>query len=448
MNPSLTDRPMRCGWRALGAGLTVFAIGGCASLHQRPLRQPAESLPPPPELESPRLRVRAAEVKHPALAPVRVDLSDGLNPDEAAVLAVLLDPQLVAARSEHDVGRAQVLDAGILPNPVFGIAVDHPFGSGANGTTNLLDLSLSMNTRSLVSRGARRSAAQASLAQIDLGIAWQEWQVAEQARLLTVRLAWLRRRAELAQKELAFEQKTADALEGASSSGDATLEQVGVQRAALESVRRTVDDLDQSATNTESDLRALLGEPHIEPLAGRNADAARRRRRRDSRHARRLPRASPRPAGAPPGLHRRTGTRPAGGAGAVPGRHHRRALPAQRDSVAVHWRLCELRAAALQPEPGQRGDRTRHTQEIETRVRRSRRIHPQRPGTALPAVRSREATATAGSRLDPQAGKDRTPGARRRRKRRHRSPVVPDRANRPVRAASTGGEPFPGAGRG
>jgi len=266
MNPSLTDKPMQCGWRALGAGLTVFAIGGCASLHQRPLRQPAESLPPPPELESPRLRVRAAEVKHPALAPVRVDLSDGLNPDEAAVLAVLLDPQLVAARSEHDVGRAQVLDAGILPNPVFGIAVDHPFGSGANGTTNLLDLSLSMSTRSLISHGARRSAAQASLAQIDLGIAWQEWQVAEQARLLTVRLTWLRRRAELARKELAFEQKTADALAGASSSGDATLEQVGVQRAALESVRRTVDDLDQSATNTESDLRVLLGEPHLEPL--------------------------------------------------------------------------------------------------------------------------------------------------------------------------------------
>lgn len=254
-----TRRGARRGRPALACAAAAL-LGACASLHPEPLR-PASAPHRPPSLESPRLRVRAGELKHPALAPVQVDLSDGLDPDEAAVLAVLLDPDLVAARSEHEVGRAQVLDAGILPNPVFSVAVDHPFGSGSAGTTNLLDLSLSMDTKSLVSRGARRDAAKASLQQIDLGIAWQEWQVAEQARLLTVRLGWLERQLKLANGELAFQEKVKHDLEAAKNSGDATLGQVGVQRASLEAVRTTVNDLEQSKTNTESDLMALLGEP-------------------------------------------------------------------------------------------------------------------------------------------------------------------------------------------
>lgn len=250
---------------AAAALATPLLAVACASLHPRPL-PPVTAPPPRPLLESPRLKVRAEELKHQALAPVRVDLSDGLDPDEAAVLAVLLDPDLVAARSEHNVGRAQLIDAGILPNPVFSVALDHPYGNGAAGATNLLDLSLSVDTRTFVTRGARRAAAQASLEQIDLGIAWQEWQVAEQARLLTVRLAWVRRRLALAREELGFEQKLADALRAASSSGDATLGQVGVQRASLEGVRTTVHDLEQAETNTESDLLALLGEPRQHTL--------------------------------------------------------------------------------------------------------------------------------------------------------------------------------------
>lgn len=253
-------KPWALRGRCAVACAAAWLVGACASLHPEPLR-PLAAPPPRPALESPRLRVRASELSHPSLAPVHVNLSDGLDPDEAAVLAVLLDPDLVAARSEHDIGRAQVLDAGVLPNPVFSVAMDHPYGSGSAGTTNLLDLSLAIDTKSLVSRGARRDAAKASLEQIDLGIAWQEWQVAEQARLLTVRLGWLGRRLELARQELAFEQKLASALESASNSGDATLSQVGVQRASLEAVRTTVHDIEQSKTNTESDLMALLGNP-------------------------------------------------------------------------------------------------------------------------------------------------------------------------------------------
>ena len=240
--------------------VATLLLCACASVHEEPLRS-LSAAPADPELESPRLWAHASEIDHPPLPPLKADLSDGLSPDEAAVLAVLLDPQLVAARSEHDIGKAQLLDAGVLPNPVFSLAIDHPFGSGSAGATNKGDLSLSIESRALISRGARRAAAQASLEQIDLGIAWQEWQVAEQARLLTVRLGWLRRRLQLSRDELAFAQKTTSALEVASAAGDTTLEQVGVARASLESVRRTVNELEQEEVGTEGDLLALLGEP-------------------------------------------------------------------------------------------------------------------------------------------------------------------------------------------
>ncbi len=240
--------------------IPAASLAACSALQQAPL-PPIETPPPPSDLAAPRIFASAGQLAHPPLPPVKVNLADGLDPDEAAVLAVLLDPDLVSLRDQHGIGEAQVVNAGILPNPVFAAALDHPYGTGSAGDSNLIDLSLSLGTRSFLARSAKRSAAHAELDQIDLGIAWQEWQVAENARLLTVRLGWLGRRLDLASQELAFEEKTARTLEAASQAGDVTLGQVGVQRAALESVRRTVIDLEQARTNAESDLLALLGEP-------------------------------------------------------------------------------------------------------------------------------------------------------------------------------------------
>ncbi len=237
----------------------------CASYRAEPLSLPPAAAPERP-LDAPRLRVAASTLSRAGPTQVRIDLSDGLDPDEAAVLAVLLDPDLVAARDQHGEAKAQIIAAGILPNPVLGVEVDHPYGAGSAGTSEVLNLSLSLDLKPLFARSANRSAAEAGLAQIDLGIAWQEWQVAQQARLLVVRLEWLRKRVKLAREDLAFEQQTAASLEKAGTGGDATLGQIGVQRAALESVRRTVDDLEQTEVDTESQLRALLGNPRLDKL--------------------------------------------------------------------------------------------------------------------------------------------------------------------------------------
>lgn len=243
--------------RLLLAGVAL-AAAGC---YQPEPLEPASAVAAPPPLDAARLTVRAESLKRPSLRSVRVDLSDGLNPDESAVLAVLLNPELRADRARHGEAEAQVVAAGVLPNPVFSAELDHPYGSGSAGLTNILNLSLALPLRGFFARGAKRGAAKAELARVDLGIAWREWQVAEQARLDSVRLGWIDVRLKIAREELAFDEQTAKTLERASASSDATLEQIGVQRAALESARRAVDALERAQVSTEGDLVALLGAP-------------------------------------------------------------------------------------------------------------------------------------------------------------------------------------------
>lgn len=245
--------------------LCLALCTACASYQAEPVAPPPAAAQLHP-LEEERLRVRARELDRAALPQVTIDLSDGIDPDEAAVLAVLLDPDLVAARDAQGEANAQVIQAGILPNPVLGVEYAHPYGAGASGTTDVWNLTLSQDITPLLSRSAHRSAAEASLAEIDLGIAWEEWQVAQRARLLVVRLEWLHKRVALAREELAFEEQTSASLERASGAGDVTLGQVGVQRASLESVRRTVDDLEQLVLDAESELRALFGNPRLARL--------------------------------------------------------------------------------------------------------------------------------------------------------------------------------------
>lgn len=250
---------MRYQWSWVQLALSCVA---CVSYRAQPLPAAgATSTSLEHGLEQPRTRLNTHASAAGVNSTIAIDPSDGLSSDEAAVLAVLLNPDLVALRDEHNQAQAQIVAAGILPNPVLGLEYEHPYGNNSEGTNDVLNLSLSWDLKPLLARSAKRDAAQASLGQADLGIAWQEWQVAQQARLLVVRLGWIRRRIALANQERDFESETARALEHATTIGDATLEQLGVQRASLEAARNIVFELEQLALTTESELLKLLGNP-------------------------------------------------------------------------------------------------------------------------------------------------------------------------------------------
>jgi outer membrane protein TolC len=229
------------------------------SYRPAPLPQPAETARPA-ALDMPRLRVQASELHHPLLRPTNLDLAGGLDPDQAAVLAVLLNPDLRAARQAHGEAQAQLVLAGLLPNPELAVEVTHPTG-GSEPLVTTASLGLSIDVQNLVSHTARRDAGRAELEQVDLGIAWQEWVVAQQARLLAGRLAWLRERSRIVRDEILYVAETAGLLERASEAGDATLPEVSIQRTALGGLRRLGRELEQGEQETVASLLALFGRP-------------------------------------------------------------------------------------------------------------------------------------------------------------------------------------------
>ena len=247
---------------------------GCATYHSRPLPDPAARLSTPAPTEE-RLRVAAAELDHPLLKPLALDLSDGLSPEEAAVLAVLANPSLAAVRDRHGEAAAQLVVAGLLPNPDLSAELDHPHGAGSGGTTDVYNLGLGISVSGWIGRAARVAEASATLKAVDLGIAWQEWRTGQGAGLAVVRMAGLRRRLDLIRREVSFEKETVKTMEGAVQNGDATIQALGVHRGALGSLLQLEGDLQREAAVTRSRLNLLLGLPpesRIQPVAPESPD--------------------------------------------------------------------------------------------------------------------------------------------------------------------------------
>jgi outer membrane protein TolC len=167
--------------------LTFFAFSGCSIYHPKPLttaavesnlKVPSESL----------LRAEASQLKHPVLRPVEINLRDGISPDEAAVIAVLLNPTLRANRDRRGLATAQLIQAGVLPNPQISYGRDYVVGGDTAGTITAFGLSGSWDVTSLITLLPKIQAARADVRSVDLDIAWVEWQTAQAARTAVYRI--------------------------------------------------------------------------------------------------------------------------------------------------------------------------------------------------------------------------------------------------------------------
>ncbi len=174
-------------------------VGACAQYHAEPIT-PArvDKVLQAPSEET--LRVRASRLHHPLIPAVTFDPRQGLSPDEAAVMAILINPSLRAVRDQRQAAAAQLLQAGILPNPQFSYNADFVTGGDTTGTFNAYGLGLSWNVTSLLTHDAKIDAARAESASVEMDIAWQEWQVAEAAKTAVYDLVAVQRQLELARQ--------------------------------------------------------------------------------------------------------------------------------------------------------------------------------------------------------------------------------------------------------
>ncbi len=247
--------------------LTALGLAGCQSYRAMPLTAEAVDqalAPPSPDA----LRVEAQALSHPLLPPVAVDLSDGLSPDEAAVVAVLVNPSLRAVRDERSLADAQLLQAGILPNPTLSGNVDVPVAGSTKGTTNAYGLGVDWDLKALIGHGAGVEAAQASRAAVDMDVAWQEWQVAQAARLAVYNLLALNEQAALATE---MDKRLADNLDlvrKAVGKSLMTALDLAAAEAASSQARTELVSLTARARQQRLALNAALGLPpdRIVPL--------------------------------------------------------------------------------------------------------------------------------------------------------------------------------------
>jgi outer membrane protein TolC len=176
---------------------------------------------------------------------------------QIAALAVQNNPDLIATRAQHDVAQAQVLQAGLLPNPqVTGAYL--PLVAGV-GTTSAWNAGIGEDIRSLITLSSTRRAAQASADQIDAQILWQEWQTIGQARLLSVdiieadrTLALLRQNGELL---AARYRKSRQAM----LAGNETLTGSTPDLAAWQAITTQIHDQERQQLARRHQLNALLG---------------------------------------------------------------------------------------------------------------------------------------------------------------------------------------------
>jgi outer membrane protein TolC len=177
--------------------IVTFVFSGCATYHKLPMNQKtvSESLKPP-SLDA--VRIEAKTIHHPILKPTEFNLHDGLSSDEAAILAVIANPTLRAIRDQRGIATAQLLQAGILPDPQFSSSLDVPTGGNTQDTVNAFGLGLGWDITSLITRGAKQEMARRHAQSVDLDIAWKEWQVAQSARLNIYRLVFTEKQLVLA----------------------------------------------------------------------------------------------------------------------------------------------------------------------------------------------------------------------------------------------------------
>ncbi len=253
--------------RHLLIGFAFIIFQGCVAYHQEPLDHSRVSRElTPPSMET--IRIQAREIKHPILQRIEFDEKDGLSPDEAAVMAVLVNPTLRAIRDERGIAKAQLLQAAILPNPQLSYSLDVPTGGSTQGTVNGFGLGLGWDIRSLITRHAEIDAARAQAASVDLDIAWQEWQVAEAAKLHVCRSILLQQQLAIAGSEQEGLSESLDALRKAVDAGYVTVIDLSATHAAQQNAHASLLAIQQQAEQERLALNEALGLPpeYIIPL--------------------------------------------------------------------------------------------------------------------------------------------------------------------------------------
>jgi outer membrane protein TolC len=194
-----------------------------------------------------------------------VDVRHGIGPDEAAAISLYSNPALRAIRDRRGLAAAQVIQAGILPNPVVSYERDYVTGGNTAGTTTGYTLSAGWEFTALIPFLPKQTAARKNFRSVDLDVAWQEWQIAMNARTAVYRVLGLSAQVAQAQEATEGLQESTDAVRKALDAHEKTVLDLAAVEAASQDSRATVLGLEQGFAKERLGLNKILGvEPEIQ----------------------------------------------------------------------------------------------------------------------------------------------------------------------------------------
>ena len=164
-----------------GVVAVAFGVAGCSTYKPLPLPERPNLVPGLAQLN---LAVPSQDPDKSA----SLDISKPLTPDQLGLLAVVNNPDVAVARAKIAAARADLLEAKILPNPSVGLdyasLISAPLGAGA--VADAMTASISQDIQSIITYSARVESAEAKFKQVGVDALWDDWQVAQKARLLAI----------------------------------------------------------------------------------------------------------------------------------------------------------------------------------------------------------------------------------------------------------------------
>ena len=241
--------------------MSCLLLLGCSTYRAQPLSTDAvDAALRAPELGA--VRIAASQLHHPLLAPLVIDGRDGFTPDEVAVMTVITSPKLRALRAQRGVAEAQVIQAGLLPNPQLGYTLDKlAAGNTDPSLINGGSLGVSWEITSLLGYRDRLAAAKSTSQALNLDIAWQEWQAAQAARLSAYRAISLRARLPLARETEGELAKALKETRQAYDRRDKTITDLAAVTEAWSAAQNARFALEQELLTEELALHLALSQP-------------------------------------------------------------------------------------------------------------------------------------------------------------------------------------------
>src|SRR5437899_9083431 len=186
----------------------------------------------------------------------------GIGPDDASAIVLYSIPALRAIRDRRGLAAAQLIQAGILPNPVVSYARDYVTGGNTAGTVTGDNFTAAWEFSALIPFLPKQTAARKNFRSVDLDVAWQEWQIAVNARAAVYRVLSLNAQVARAHEANDGLQKSTDAVRKVAEAHEKTVLDLAAVESASQDSRATVLALQQEFERQRLGLNKILG---VEP---------------------------------------------------------------------------------------------------------------------------------------------------------------------------------------